>query len=270
MAFYPKIAGIVAQLVGNIQGKVTSQVQTEVLKILGKFSNQCPPSNEIARILKIRNTLLKNIGSLSKRINALKSMANKLSAAITAAKVIIRLLKATPLPTTIGTPPGPAGGVIFSVTVGKVVTVGDRLATINKLLDSLEADKAGIIGVINSASSTLENLRNRLTAIDLAVEECSKESPNLTGILSEVQPKGNTGTEGTPQTAFGEDDPRFEYKGYKLEILQDPNSPQIAPRRYAVARDRRQIIVMKGPPSFSSSTDVLLDEIKFRIDNQLP
>jgi archaellum component FlaC len=270
MAFYPKIAGIVAQLVGNIQGKVTSQVQTEVLKILGKFSNQCPPSKEIARILKIRNTLLKNIGSLSKRINALKSMANKLSAAITAAKVIIRLLKATPLPTTIGTPPGPTGGVIFSVTVGKVITVGDRLSTINKLLDSLEADKAGILGVINSASSTLENLRNRLSAIDLAVEECSKESLDLSGILATAQPKSNVGIEGPPiDPVTGELDPKYSYKGYTLAIVQDPNSPEIAPRRFAVAKDRRGIVVLKGQPSFSSSVDVLLDEIKFRIDNQL-
>lgn len=270
MAFYPKIAGVVAQLVGSIQGKVTSQVQVEVLKILDKFSNQCPSGEELARILRIRNTLLKNIGSLSRRLSTLKSMADKLNAAIIAAKVLIRLLKATPLPTTVGTPPGPGGGVIFSVTVGKVVTIGDRLATVNKLLDSLEADRAGIIGIINSATSTLDNLRNRLSAIDLAVEECSKESPNLANILSEVQPRGNTGTEGTPQNEFGEDDPRFFYKGYRLEIIQDPNSPQIAPRRYAVAKDRRGIIVLRGQPSFSSSTDVLLDEIKFRIDNQLP
>jgi hypothetical protein len=56
----------------------------------------------------------------------------------------------------------------------------------------------------------------------------------------------------------------------KLEIIEDPNSPRIAPRRYAIAKDRRGIIVLRGDSSFSSSTDVLLDEIKFRIDNQLP
>lgn len=70
-------------------------------------------------------------------------------------------------------------------------------------------------------------------------------------------------------------DSRFFHTGpngilYKLEILVDPNSPQIAPRRYAIAKDPSNVIVMKGPKSFSSSTDVLLDEIKFRIDNQLP
>ena len=106
------------------------------------------------------------------------------------------------------------------------------------------------------------HLKNRLNAIDLAIQECSKQSPDLANIVTQAQPKQNTGSEGTP-------DADYEYKGYKLEIIQDPNSPQIAPRRYAIAKDRRGIVVLKGQPSFSSSTQVLLDEIKFRIDNQL-
>lgn len=57
---------------------------------------------------------------------------------------------------------------------------------------------------------------------------------------------------------------------YKLEIENDPTSPPIAPRRFAVAKNKDGITVLKGPKSFSSSVDILLDEIKFRIDNQLP
>ena len=57
---------------------------------------------------------------------------------------------------------------------------------------------------------------------------------------------------------------------YTLEILPDLEGSTIAPRHFAVAKDYEGTIVMKGPKSFSSSIDVLLDEIKFRIDNQLP
>jgi hypothetical protein len=261
MARLPQISGIIARQVGSIQGKVSAQVQDRVLEILSKFTSQCPTGRELQNIIKQRANLLKVLNSFEKRITPLKATADKLRTAITAARVLTRLLKATPLPTTLGTPPGPAGGVIFSLSVGKVITVGDRLATINKILDSLEADKVGILGVVDSVSSTLTSLKNRLNAIDLAIQECSKESPDLPEILATTQPKENTGSEGTP-------DANYEYKGYKLEIIQDPNSPQIAPRRYAVARDRRGIVVLKGQPSFSSSVDVLLDEIKFRIDNQ--
>lgn len=57
---------------------------------------------------------------------------------------------------------------------------------------------------------------------------------------------------------------------YTLEILPDLEGPTIAPRHFAVAKDYEGTIVLRGPKSFSSSIDVLLDEIKFRIDNQLP
>ena len=71
------------------------------------------------------------------------------------------------------------------------------------------------------------------------------------------------------------EDSKFFHTGpdgtiYKLEIILDPDSPEIAPRRFAVAKNKDGIIMLKGQKSFSSSTQVLLDEIKFRIDNQLP
>ena len=57
---------------------------------------------------------------------------------------------------------------------------------------------------------------------------------------------------------------------YELKIRLDPTSPEIAPRRFAVAIDKTGVEILKGPKSFSSSTKILIDEIKFRIDNQLP
>ena len=57
---------------------------------------------------------------------------------------------------------------------------------------------------------------------------------------------------------------------FELVIRKDPNSPTIAPRRYAAALDGEGVEVLTGPKSFSSNTDVLIEEIKFRIDNQLP
>ena len=64
------------------------------------------------------------------------------------------------------------------------------------------------------------------------------------------------------------EDPELFYKGYLLKIIKDPSSPKLAPKHFAVGiKDGKQQI--KGPSSFSSSKEVLLDEIKFRIDNQL-
>lgn len=258
MAVVPQLSGIVARQVGAIQGKISAQVQGRVLAILSKFSNQCPSGKDLESIIKQRNNLLKVINSFEKRVNSLKATANRLDSTIRTIRTLIRVITNIPIPTAIIPPM--SGGLGIPIKI--LTKYSDALIRLNKFLDTLEADKKGILGIVDSTAATLASLKNRLNAIDLAIQECSKQSPDLANIVTQAQPKQNTGSEGTP-------DADYEYKGYKLEIIQDPNSPQIAPRRYAIAKDRRGIVVLKGQPSFSSSTQVLLDEIKFRIDNQL-
>jgi hypothetical protein len=260
----PKLSGIIARQVGSIQGKLVNQVQNQVLNVLSKFSSQCPNAKEIEKIIKIKNNLLKNINALERRIQKLRSVANKLDASIRAARIGISIIKRIPKPTVFKVIPGQSGGVVIGVKFSALTRLSDRLIKLNKLLDSLEADKAGILGVINTVSVTLGGLKRRLEAIDLAIQGCSKDSAQLNQIVASAQPPQNTGSEGTPL------DPDYYYKGYELAIVDDPNSPSIAPRRYAIAKDKVGVIVLYGPSSFSSDTKVLLDEIKFRIDNQLP
>jgi hypothetical protein len=261
----PQLSGIIARQVGSIQGKLVSQVQGQVLSVLSKFTSQCPNVKELEKIIKIKNNLLKNINALERRIQKLRSVANKLDASIRTARVAIEIIKRIPIPTVLTFIPGQSGGLVKGVPYSTLTKLSDRLIKLNKLLDALEADKQGIIGVINTVSLTLGNLKRRLEVIDIAIQGCSKDSTasGLSEIVASAQPPQNTGSEGTPN-----DD--YLYKGYTLEIVQDPNSPKIAPRRYAIAKDKAGIIVLYGPSSFSSDTQVLLDEIKFRIDNQLP
>lgn len=56
---------------------------------------------------------------------------------------------------------------------------------------------------------------------------------------------------------------------YELKIILEVDGPKIAPRHFATATNPEGVVVFKGDKSFSSSTDVLLDELRFRIDNQL-
>ena len=56
---------------------------------------------------------------------------------------------------------------------------------------------------------------------------------------------------------------------YELRIKNDPLAPPIAPRRYAVAINPEGAEMFVGDKSFASDVEVLLNEIKFRIDNQL-
>lgn len=262
MSFKSNLSKIIANQVGRLQGQLIAQAQDRVLDILSEFASQCPNQQRLQSIVKAKNTILNTINKLQKKVNALKSTANKLDVSIRVARTAITVIKSIPIPT--ATIPPITGGLGIPINV--LTKLSDRLIQLNKLLDGLEAEKQGILGVISSADQTLNSIKSRLNLIDIAVSDCAKEikDPNQAQqLVGQIQPPENTGSEGVPSD-------QYTYKGYTLEIVQDPNSPAIAPKRYAIAKDRAGIVVLYGPSSFSSDTQVLLDEIKFRIDNQLP
>lgn len=254
-AIKSQISKLVSSQIGPLQGKLRSTIQKKVLELLKEFANGCPNVERMKQILKIRNNLLKTIDSFQKRVDAVKPLANNLQPAITAASLALNIIVNLPTPTAVIPPQTGGVGVPMSVLNRYAQTISTLALTIS----ILEADVKAINSIVTSVSVPIQTLRDRLQAVDIKIAQCNKDGADIT---EEAQPKENTGSEGTPN----ED---YLYKGYTLEIIQDPNSPAIAPRRYAIAKDSKGIVRLQGQSSFSSDTQILLDEIKFRIDNQL-
>ena len=264
------IAGIIATQIGSMRGVIVAQVQQRVLEALSKFVNECPNAKELQKVIKVKNNLTKGITSLQKRAQQYRGTAGKLVQIASTIKLVITIIKEIPTPTAI-IPPEVGG---LGIPVNVLNKYSDKLIQLDKILEKYTDEGTAILSTVDSVLPVIDNIKNRLDSIDIAIQQCSTDtatSADLAAILATAQPQGNTGTEGTPiDTLTGQPDPKYKYKGYTLAVIQDPNSPAIAPRRYAVAKDGRGIVVLRGQPSFSSSTDVLLDEVKFRIDNQLP
>jgi hypothetical protein len=259
------LAAVVASQVGAMRGKLIVYVQQRAFEALNKFVNECPNVEELKKIIALRNNLLKQITLIESRVSKFQPIATKLTITVTTLQLAIQIIKQIPIPTAIIPPQ--AGGL--GIPISTLNKFSDRINKLNTQLDKFGNEATAITSTVTRISPVLSNLKLKLQSIDIAVEGClaNNSSQELRDLVNTVQPIGNTGSE---NNTGGATDPNYEYRGYKLEIIQDPNSPKIAPRRYAIAKDRRGIVVLRGEPSFSSSTDVLLDEIKFRIDNQLP
>ena len=137
------------------------------------------------------------------------------------------------------------------------------------LFDDLDFTRDGDLYENNSANGTknkqeiADNAENDLLG---ALQKLDKEGIDIGDIFNAF--KGET----EDQRLNNPDNFYTAANGevYELKIRLDKDSPSIAPRRFAVAIDKFGVEILKGPKSFSSDTKVLIDELKFRLDNQLP
>ena len=137
------------------------------------------------------------------------------------------------------------------------------------LFDDLDFTRDGDLYENNSANGTknkqeiADNAENDLLG---ALQKLDKEGIDIGDIFNAF--KGET----EDQRLNNPDNFYTAANGevYELKIRLDKDSPSIAPRRFAVAIDKFGVEILKGPKSFSSDTKVLVDELKFRLDNQLP
>lgn len=254
------LSGIVASQIGKLKGKVVAQIQSRVLQELRKFSNQCPDQKSLERTIRLRNNLLQQLSAIEKRVTGFRSVASSLNGTIQGLKVSIQVIKNISTPTAIIPPQ--AGGL--GVPMGVLNRYSDTLVRLNTLLDKFSNESKAVTSVVDSALPTIQTVKSKLQLLDVSIEACAKSAgaQELVNLMSVAQPSTNTGTEGSP----GDE---YSYKGYTLVIIQDPNSPKIAPKRYVVVKNNKGAVVLQGPSSFSSSTQVLLDEIRFKVDNQL-
>jgi hypothetical protein len=246
---------------GLLTGLLLAKVESNVLNMLSKFANECPNQKELKRIIKVRSTLLNHLTSFDKRIKPFIKTAQALLVTVRVFKVIVRQITTIPTPTVI-VPFGDVTGGI-GVPIGTITKLSNILIRVNKIIDKFEGQADSIVSSTSLVLPIIETLRDALNSVDPLIQQCSLGAgvSEIGGIVEVAQPPENTGSEGVPS----ED---YLYKGYVLSIEQDPNSPKVAPRRFAKATDATGIVRIVGDSSFSSSTQVLLDELKFKIDNQ--
>ena len=273
-----KLAEFIAKFLGQLESRVYALVLKEVSKIQQQLLGSiCPPVAEIEKILKVRDNLVNAINGLEKKIEPVKKFADILDPPIKAGKVTVMVLEMIAIPGTIGLPPGPGGGVIFSVSIGAQNRFAMLLNLACQIVDMLYKDQQAIKDLTDLGFSGLQPLKAKLESIDIKLWSCVEGMPQAdkARILAGIE---NLPSNAGLSNKTGEN--TFEYfkrsatggpgNLYTIKILKDKESPEFAPRRYAVVEDAQGVVVLKGPSSFSSSTRILVDEIKFRINNQLP
>jgi len=235
---------------------ITTQISQKV---------KCPTGQTLQRLINIIRTVKKFINGIATRLQTLSRIVNIISAAINAISLTLDALKASARAAEVAalasaaTPSGASG--IFALAVSKL----------NRLADQIRPDiqgpsnrygETGLDGIVCQAAKTItyasiqvNTIQVIINIIDTLLQSCSKDQID-TGSFTVVelsQSANNSASLGI-------------YQGYRLEIRVDPNSPPVAPRRYAVAIDSVGVVVLEGNRSFSSSNELLIEELKLAID----
>lgn len=268
------LALFVAKYLARLEAYIIAKVYEEVNKIIEQImGQQCPPVEELKKLLAIRDNLLNMINGLEKKIEPVNKFADVLEPPIQAAKATVLILEQIPMPTTIGPPPtgGPSdiGGIIFSITVGAQNRFAQLLNIACKIVELLMDDVQAIRSLTSISIEGLTPVKEKLQSIDLKLFECVEALPDdqKAEVLAAIENLPSNSGLGSGNT---DGKGKYFYKDYAITIQEDKNSPGFAKKRFAQVENDRGVVVMRGPSSFSSSTRVLIDEIKFRINNQLP
>ena len=235
--------------------------------------------NTLNTIIDQKNTIQNSINTITIPLNSLESLTSTIENIISISKIGISALKAIPIP--LGAPLG------VGVPANTVIGFSDSLETAKTALDALEGPLSIIPSGISQINDILNALNDKINSFDNIIT-------NITSIITLIRIILNSGPNATQQDIDREslntsanirksltnpiisqiDDnlnpnsnELISYKGYILTTEYDPSNTFSFPRRRikaSLASNPSNSIF--GPYSFSSSTQVLIDEIKFKID----
>jgi hypothetical protein len=207
-------------------------------KLLDKAT--CPDKDTLLKIIAKRNKIVTQLNNLYKAINTIAKVATLLSGFLAVLQIAIQIAKVVPAPAP--------------------VAASSTLIALERKLGKIVYSIAGIAFMSLMVAATLKQIIDLLSSLDQLIQKCSQDlQVPLVELNADITKAANS-------TNNQLDTEGITYKGFKLEIQEDKNDNNKYVKRYAIARDAGGVIVLTGEPSFSSSTSILIDELKFIID----
>jgi hypothetical protein len=225
--------------------------------VLGLSTVTCPSDTKLLELVTLRNkytnqvnTFLSSIDRISKITTAVEGSVNIINTALatlTTATTIANIVLLGAI-----TAPGP---IVSSQFVSK-----DLENALKPKLIKYTRNIQYLTSVVQIVVSILVVISKLLAILDELIVKCAKtKNLPLVALNDQLAQLGNAQLEQL-QTNIE------KYKGFSFEILADTSSDLNYPKRYAVARDKFGVIVLKGESSYTPNPTILIEELKFIID----
>jgi hypothetical protein len=235
-----------------------------------KLPNFCLPPDELKKILTIRNALVDKLNSVNKTINSLKKIIDPLNTVVTTTTVVLQTLNNSidtikptifilpsaapgfPSPPAIATSAIDTLRTLVQKTTPKITKAQNTISSIAITMDFVNNILLKIIGLLNSIDKYLKGCNatsntDTLIPLDSSLIQLEQEQ------IAAIAQSQNIST-------------LSNYKGFTLEVITEPYSPTVN-RVKAVAKNAQGIILLQTPLSFTTQSQILIEEIKLIIDS---
>lgn len=219
----------------------------------------CPDSKTLEQVYTVRNSIVQQLNIVSKYLTITQKSLNILSDLLNGQINIVKALALIRTTTSIGakaiTPlPGPVAAVLSDVESLRLSLTFDLEGT--PKLEKVKQTVSQGQQYLTQASVVISKVLQIIQVIDLVLKKCQ---PNPLEIISEdtssITALGNQPTTPTSQL----------YKGFLLETETKPFTSTVNQTR-GVGKNSQGIILLATPYSFTTKPELLISELKFKID----
>lgn len=246
-----------------------------------KLPDFCLPPDELKKILTIRNALVDKLNSVNKTINSLKKIVDPLNTVVTTTTVVLQTLNNSidtikptifilpsaapgfPSPPAIATSAIDTLRTLVQKTTPKITKAQNTISSIAITMDFVNNILLKIIGLLNSIDKYLKGCNatsNTNTLIPNATSNTDTLIPLDSSLIQLEQEQIAAIAQSQNVSTLS------NYKGFILEVITEPYSPTVN-RVKAVAKNAQGIILLQTPLSFTTQSQILIEEIKLIIDS---
>ena len=210
-------------------------------------NKKCPSPDKLDEIVRRRNNLADKLNSIYVTIQAATIALGIAQTLISTIKSLLEVAKKVPIP--LGAPLG------VGVPANVVTQLSSGIEDKKKQIEFLSNVNTGVLIFLTLIGLVLKTIIDLLSKVDELVERCSKDkaltpiNPDLLKLTNQPQ---------VPEQQIQEAD--FTFK------IETENTTSNFKRRRAIAIDKNGVTVLKGEFSYSADTKILIDELKFYIE----
>ena len=268
-----KVLALKKQSLGQLNNVVKTKLiplAVELLIVFGitklsqKNQKTCPTPEQLGEVVNKRNNVTRQLNQIYKSFATNVALQGAFFAFATLARSVSRQLDKIPLPQAVGTPPAKDfGGLIFAQlysSTGKLQRLKDLIEALED--QNKELSRAILLNLAYLAAGSIVVV-SLLKLIDDLSQECAEEG----GVTLEDQLAINEDLLDLAEEQEEDGNPVINtINGFTLSVETDDKNPVgTLKRRFAVGKDSKGIIILKGEPSFSSNEQILIDELVFYI-----